>query len=65
MYARRYFVGERTFKRFTEELPVHMQDNFEFMETNANDLKCVKVMRCLNLIRQFSITMAPFTTDQV
>jgi hypothetical protein len=23
-----------------------------------------KVMRCLNLIRQFSITMAPFTTDQ-
>jgi hypothetical protein len=22
-------------------------------------------MRCLNLIRQFSITMAPFTTDQV
>jgi hypothetical protein len=25
----------------------------------------VKVMRCLNLIRQFSITMAPFTTDQV
>jgi hypothetical protein len=37
------------------------------METDhANDLKMrEKVMRCLNLIRQFSITMAPFTTDQV
>jgi hypothetical protein len=62
------FVGERTFEGFTQELPADMQDIFErFMETDhANDLKMrEKVMRCLNLIRQFSITMAPFTTDQV
>lgn len=62
------FVGERTFEGFTEELPDDMQELFErFMETeHANDLKMrEKAMRCLNLIRQFSVTMAPFSTEQV
>jgi hypothetical protein len=62
------FVGERTFEGFTEQLPDDMQEITElFLQTDfANDLKMrEKVMRCLNLIRQFSTTMAPFSTDQV
>ena len=62
------FVGERTFEGFVEQLPDDMQDIMErFLETeHANDLHMrEKALRCLNLIRQFSSTMAPFSTEQV
>ena len=62
------FVGERTFEGFVEQLPDDMQDIMErFLETeHANDLHMrAKALRCLNLIRQFSSTMAPFSTAQV
>ena len=62
------FVGERTFEGFTEQLPDDMQEITElFLQTDfANDLHMrEKALRCLNLIRQFSSTMAPFSTEQV
>ena len=62
------FVGETTFEGFVEQLPDDMQDIMErFLETeHANDLHMrEKALRCLNLIRQFSSTMAPFSTEQV
>ena len=62
------FVGETTFEGFTEQLPDDMQEITElFLQTEfANDLHMrEKALRCLNLIRQFSSTMAPFSTEQV
>ena len=62
------FIGETTFEGFTDQLPDDMQDIMErFLETeHANDLHMrEKALRCLNLIRQFSSTMAPFSTEQV
>jgi len=62
------FVGETTFEGFTEQLPDDMQEITElFLQTDfANDLHMrEKALRCLNLIRQFSSTMAPFSTEQV
>ena len=62
------FVGETTFEGFTEQLPDDMQEITElFLQTDfANDLHMrAKALRCLNLIRQFSSTMAPFSTEQV
>ena len=62
------FVGERNFEGFNEQLPDDMQEITElFLQTDfANDLHMrEKALRCLNLIRQFSSTMAPFSTEQV
>lgn len=62
------FIGETTFEGFTEQLPDDMQEITElFLQTDfANDLHMrEKALRCLNLIRQFSSTMAPFSTAQV
>ena len=62
------FVGETTFEGFTEQLPDDMQEITElFLQTDfANDLHMrAKALRCLNFIRQFSSTMAPFSTEQV
>ena len=62
------FIGETTFEGFTEQLPDDMQEITElFLQTEfANDLHMrEKALRCLNLIRQFSSTMAPFTSEQV
>jgi len=62
------FVGERTFEGFVKELPDDMQDIVErFLETeHANDLHVrEKLLRCLNLIREFSKTMQPFSSEQV
>ena len=62
------FIGETTFEGFTEQLPDDMQEITElFLQTDfANDLHMrEKALRCLNLIRQFSSTMAPFSTEQV
>jgi hypothetical protein len=45
-----------------------MQDNFRAIYGTLSMimiLKCEKVKRCLNPIGQFSITMAPFTTDHI
>lgn len=62
------FVGERTSEGFVEVLSDDMQEITElFLQTAyANDLYMrEKAIRCLNLIRQFSTTMAPFSTAQV
>lgn len=62
------FIGETTFEGFTDQLPDDMQEITElFLQTDfANDLHMrAKALRCLNLIRQFSSTMAPFSTEQV
>lgn len=62
------FIGEKTFEGFIEELPADMQDIAErFLETNhANDLHVrEKLLRCLNLIREFSQTLQPFSKEQV
>jgi hypothetical protein len=62
------FIGEKTFEGFVEELPADMQDIVErFLETeHANDLRVrEKLLRCLNLIREFSRTLQPFSNEQV
>ena len=62
------FVGEKTSEGFVEELPDDMQEIADlFLQTQfANDLHMrEKLIRCLNLIREFSKTMHPFSTEQV
>ena len=62
------FIGEKTFEGFVEELPADMQDIVErFLETDhANDIRVrEKLLRCLNLIREFSRTLQPFSNEQV
>jgi len=62
------FIGEKTFEGFAEELPADMQDIADrFLETeHANDIRVrEKLLRCLNLIREFSKTLQPFSSEQV
>jgi hypothetical protein len=61
------FIGEKTFEGF-EELPDDMQEIADlFLQTEfANDLHMrEKLIRCLNLIREFGKTMQPFSSEQV
>ena len=62
------FVGEKNFEGFVEELPDDMQEIADlFLQTPyANDLHMrEKLIRCLNLIREFGKTLQPFSTEQV
>ena len=62
------FIGDRTFEGAVEELPVDMQEIADlFLQTQfANDLHMrEKLIRCLNLIREFSRTLQPFSNEQV
>lgn len=62
------FIGEKTCEGFVEELPDDMQEIADlFLQTEfANDLHMrEKLIRCLNLIREFGKTMQPFSTEQV
>lgn len=62
------FISEVNFQFDLQNLPNDMQEISELLlETEqADDLQVrEKMLRCLNLIRQFSKVMKPFSTGQI
>jgi len=62
------YVREAYFQEEIQNLPIDFQDIFEmFLESeHANQLNDrLKLLNCLNTIRAFAKSLAPFTKDQV